>query len=40
MGKGKPNTTWSPFVPSKHDVDSDLQIKMYKLPTSKERIKK
>lgn len=37
MGKGKPNTTWRPFVPSKHDADSNLQIKMYKLPTSKEK---
>ena len=29
-------TTCKPFAPSKHDADSDLQIKMYKLQTSKE----
>jgi hypothetical protein len=36
MGKLKPNGTWRPFAPSKHEALSTLQIKMYKLPTSKE----
>lgn len=37
MGKGEPNATWRPCAPSKCDGDSNLQIKMYWLSTSKEK---
>ena len=37
MHKGEPNATWRPCAPSKHDVDSNLQIKMYGLSSSKEK---
>lgn len=36
-GQGEPHATWRPCAPSKHGADSNLQIKMYKLSTSKEK---
>lgn len=36
-GQGEPNATWRPCAPSKCDGDSNLQIKMYWLSTSKEK---